>query len=144
MGKIAAWCQLRDTVFLPSSLIRLIRLDDFLSPQNFNVCATERVNPTSIFTGQSSVASPRTQIGVRRAFVTNDHKVRKVQKCEKEFEEAHGVEPWTYRTAADCSTTELYLQLLSPSPNSRYRTRRLHAGKCSLLPSVRAFHQPRI
>ena len=22
--------------------------------------------------------------------------------------EAHGVEPWTYRTAADCSTTELY------------------------------------
>ena len=28
---------------------------------------------------------------------------------EKKLKEAHGVEPWTYRTAADCSTTELYL-----------------------------------
>ena len=26
----------------------------------------------------------------------------------------HGFEPWTYRTAADCSTTELYPPLLSP------------------------------
>ena len=30
--------------------------------------------------------------------------------------EAHGVEPWTYRTAADCSTTELYLLLVLVSP----------------------------
>ena len=26
----------------------------------------------------------------------------------KNFEGTHGFEPWTYRTAADCSTTELY------------------------------------
>ena len=29
------------------------------------------------------------------------------QKCQG----THGFEPWTYRTAADCSTTELYPQL---------------------------------
>ena len=28
----------------------------------------------------------------------------------KNFEGTHGFEPWTYRTAADCSTTELYPQ----------------------------------
>ena len=27
------------------------------------------------------------------------------------FEGTHGFEPWTYRTAADCSTTELYHQI---------------------------------
>ena len=27
---------------------------------------------------------------------------------KKAFEGTHGFEPWTYRTAADCSTTELY------------------------------------
>ena len=26
----------------------------------------------------------------------------------KHDQETHGFEPWTYRTAADCSTTELY------------------------------------
>ena len=30
----------------------------------------------------------------------------------KKLKEAHGVEPWTYRTAADCSTTELYLRVV--------------------------------
>ena len=30
------------------------------------------------------------------------------KKVEKNFKGAHGFEPWTYRTAADCSTTELY------------------------------------
>ena len=34
-----------------------------------------------------------------------------IHKCAKDSKEAHGVEPWTYRTAADCSTTELYPQL---------------------------------
>ena len=29
---------------------------------------------------------------------------------EKIFQGTHGFEPWTYRTAADCSTTELYPQ----------------------------------
>ena len=28
----------------------------------------------------------------------------------KKFQGTHGFEPWTYRTAADCSTTELYPQ----------------------------------
>ena len=28
----------------------------------------------------------------------------------KKIEGTHGFEPWTYRTAADCSTTELYPQ----------------------------------
>ena len=32
------------------------------------------------------------------------------QKFQKLFEGTHGFEPWTYRTAADCSTTELYPQ----------------------------------
>ena len=36
------------------------------------------------------------------------------KKVEKIFKGAHGFEPWTYRTAADCSTTELYPLLLSP------------------------------
>ena len=31
----------------------------------------------------------------------------------KKFQGTHGFEPWTYRTAADCSTTELYPQLNS-------------------------------
>jgi hypothetical protein len=33
-----------------------------------------------------------------------------VLKREKIFQGTHGFEPWTYRTAADCSTTELYPQ----------------------------------
>ena len=31
-------------------------------------------------------------------------------KKRKIFQGTHGFEPWTYRTAADCSTTELYPQ----------------------------------
>ena len=34
--------------------------------------------------------------------------VVKSQFDKKLFEGTHGFEPWTYRTAADCSTTELY------------------------------------
>ena len=30
--------------------------------------------------------------------------------CKSLFQGTHGFEPWTYRTAADCSTTELYPQ----------------------------------
>ena len=37
----------------------------------------------------------------------------KFLKRKKNFEGTHGFEPWTYRTAADCSTTELYPLLLS-------------------------------
>ena len=37
--------------------------------------------------------------------------------AEEKYEEAHGVEPWTYRTAADCSTTELYLHFIHMSWN---------------------------
>ena len=29
----------------------------------------------------------------------------------KNIQGTHGFEPWTYRTAADCSTTELYPQV---------------------------------
>ena len=32
----------------------------------------------------------------------------KVQTQAKHDQGTHGFEPWTYRTAADCSTTELY------------------------------------
>ena len=39
---------------------------------------------------------------------------RLIQYCRvkkrKIFQGTHGFEPWTYRTAADCSTTELYPQ----------------------------------
>ena len=30
----------------------------------------------------------------------------------KNIEGTHGFEPWTYRAAADCSTTELYLHYM--------------------------------
>ena len=32
------------------------------------------------------------------------------QKQKSSLQGAHGVEPWTYRSAVDCSTTELYTQ----------------------------------
>ena len=35
---------------------------------------------------------------------------------QKVFEGTHGFEPWTYRTAADCSTTELYPPVMQPHP----------------------------
>ena len=34
------------------------------------------------------------------------------EEKQKNFQGTHGFEPWTYRTAADCSTTELYPQTL--------------------------------
>ena len=34
----------------------------------------------------------------------------------KKFQGTHGFEPWTYRTAADCSTTELYPQAMLHPP----------------------------
>ena len=37
----------------------------------------------------------------------------------KKFQGTHGFEPWTYRTAADCSTTELYPQLTVTLVNNR-------------------------
>ena len=44
-----------------------------------------------------------------------ERKKRKEQekRKKKKFEGALGFEPRTYRTAADCSTTELYPQLLT-------------------------------
>ena len=30
---------------------------------------------------------------------------------KKKMKGAHGVEPWTYRSAVDCSTTELYTRV---------------------------------
>ena len=36
--------------------------------------------------------------------------------CKSLFQGTHGFEPWTYRTAADCSTTELYPQAMLRPP----------------------------
>ena len=36
--------------------------------------------------------------------------------CKSLFQGTHGFEPWTYRTAADCSTTELYPQAMLHPP----------------------------
>ena len=36
-----------------------------------------------------------------------------MQLQKVDWQGAHGVEPWTYRSAVDCSTTELYPQLMS-------------------------------
>ncbi len=41
-------------------------------------------------------------------------KQKKPEKKTPRKKEATGVEPVTYRTAADCSTTELYLQIEEP------------------------------
>ena len=40
----------------------------------------------------------------------------KFLKRKNNFEGTHGFEPWTYRTAADCSTTELYPQAMLRPP----------------------------
>ena len=36
------------------------------------------------------------------------------QNEKKNMKGTHGFEPWTYRTAADCSTTELYPRCVNP------------------------------
>ena len=38
------------------------------------------------------------------------YSVKVEMKLQKIIQGTHGFEPWTYRTAADCSTTELYPQ----------------------------------
>ena len=35
---------------------------------------------------------------------------------KRQFQGTHGFEPWTYRTAADCSTTELYPPVMQHHP----------------------------
>ena len=39
----------------------------------------------------------------------------------KKFQGTHGFEPWTYRTAADCSTTELYPHVVTKCSEEKGR-----------------------
>ena len=40
--------------------------------------------------------------------IHNTKNIQKTSKKAKNYEGAHGVEPWTSRSAVECSTTELY------------------------------------
>ena len=52
-----------------------------------------------------------------------------VLESEKNVEGTHGFEPWTYRTAADCSTTELYPQICVMLEEN-WNTLLTRVGKC--------------
>ena len=65
----------------------------------------------------------------------------KFLKRKKNFEGTHGFEPWTYRTAADCSTTELYpRRQIARWPMHRQRSQPVCA--CPLCAQLRSEDTP--